>query len=444
MSDHGETVSQTFINKAKEERMLQCLVVGAGSRGSGYAAYAKLHPDKMKVVAVAEPDVKRRSHLVSSFDIPEGKAFTDWRDAAKLKKFADFVIIATLDRDHKEPAVAFARLGYDILLEKPMAVTEEECREIVRICQESQVQLVVCYVLRYTSWVKKIKEIISSGQIGDVINMRHTEPVGFWHFAHSFVRGNWRNESTSTFSLMANCCHDFDLINYWMSPRKCVSISSFGKLSHFTPKNKPAGAGDKCMDCSIESNCPYSAKRIYLDRVQNRHSEWPVSVISNVVDIENVTEALRNGPYGKCVYDTDNDVVSHQVVNFQFDDGATASLNMVAFTKRLFAREVKIYGTRGEIAFEDGWENIQVFDFLTQNTNYHNITSNHPDMMGGHGGADYHLMEAFIETLRGKDYNVVPGPEETLNSHLLVFAAEKARKENKFITKYFYWLCFQL
>ncbi|KAI8772164.1 oxidoreductase YteT [Biomphalaria glabrata] len=414
--------------------VLKCFVVGAGSRGSVYATYAKIHPQKVKVVAVAEPQEERRNRFVKAYNIQDEMVFTDWRDAAKLEKFADFVIIATLDRDHKDPAVAFAKLGYDILLEKPMAVTEEECREIVNVCKKSQVLLAVCHVLRYTPWVTKIKEIISAGHIGEIVSIRHTEPVGFWHFAHSFVRGNWRNEATSSCSLLAKSCHDVDLINYWLSPRKCVRISSFGKLTHFTKEDKPAGASSRCLECSIEPNCPYSAKKIYLDRLAKGGSGWPVSVITNVVDIENVTEALRSGPYGKCVYDTDNNVVSHQVVNFQYDDGATACFNMVAFTKRLCAREVKIYGTKGEIAFEDGWRDVQVFDFLTQETTTYDVTSDHNVSMGGHGGADFHLMEAFVGTLQGERNDIVTGPEESLNSHLLVFAAEKARKENKVVS----------
>uniref|UniRef100_A0A0B7AVT1 Gfo/Idh/MocA-like oxidoreductase N-terminal domain-containing protein n=1 Tax=Arion vulgaris TaxID=1028688 RepID=A0A0B7AVT1_9EUPU len=420
--------------KKSKDTPVTCLVVGAGSRGSGYATFAVLYPLEMKVVGVAEPSEARRNRIVKIGTVEKENVFSDWKEAAKKEKFADFVIIATIDRDHKEPAVAFARLGYNILLEKPMAVTEEDCREIVAVCKESNVRLAVCHVLRYTAWVKTIKDIIDSGAIGDVVSIRHTEPVGYWHFAHSYVRGNWRNEATSSFSLLAKSCHDIDLINYWMLPKKCVSVSSFGKLTHFTKKDKPPKATARCLDCPEEPNCPYSAKRLYLNQVKRGNTGWPVSVITDIVDIENVTEALRTGPYGKCVYDTDNDVVSHQVVNFQFDDGATACFNMVAFTKRICAREIKVYGTKGEIVFEDGWNNVTVFDFLTEITTNHNITSNHPGMMAGHGGADYHLMKSFIDTLKGIGHKVVTGPEETLNSHLLVFAAEKARLENSVVT----------
>ncbi|XP_005099970.1 putative oxidoreductase YteT [Aplysia californica] len=415
------------------EEPLTCMIVGAGSRGTAYSRYSVLFPEQLKVVGLAEPHEGRRNKLLKLGTVPPENVFTDWHDAAKREKFADFVVITTVDQDHKDPAIAFARLGYHILLEKPMAVTEADCREIVSVCNSCGVKLAVCHVLRYTPWVCKIKEIIDSGDIGEIVSIRHTEPIGYWHFAHSFVRGNWRNEATSTFSLMAKSCHDIDLINHWMSPHRCQRVSSFGKLSHFTKEDKPPGAASRCVDCPIESSCPYSAKRLYLDFVKQGHTGWPLSVLTSEVDIENVTDALRTGPYGRCVYESDNDVVSHQVVNFQYDNGATVAFNMVAFTKRLCQREVCVYGTKGQISFEDGWDSVQVFDFLTEHIKQYSIRSEHPAKMGGHGGADYHMMKCFMDSLNDIDGKVATGPEETLNSHLLVFAAEKARLENRVV-----------
>ncbi|KAK3735878.1 hypothetical protein RRG08_041067 [Elysia crispata] len=485
-----------YSNEADDACPLTCLVVGAGNRGSKYSVYATLFPSQMKVVGVAEPNQTRRDNLCKKVGtIGKEYMFSDWREAAEKKKFADFVIITTTDQHHRDPAVAFARQGYDILLEKPMAVTLEDCKEIVKVCKECNVTLAVCHVLRYTPWVTMIKDVIDSGRIGDVVNIRLTEPVGFWHFAHSYVRGNWRNTASSTSSLMAKSCHDLDLINYWMSPKRCtsvasfgnlthftkenkvgfwhfahsfvrgnwrredsstfslmskschdvdliaywmspkvcVSVSSFGKLSHFTKSNKPAQATSRCLDCPVEHECPYSAKKIYIDAYKSGNTGWPVKVITDIVDLENITEALRTGPYGKCVYDTDNDVVSHQVVNFQFDDGATANFSMVAFTKRLCAREVKVYGTKGEIVYEDGWDRMQICDFRTENTEYWPIQREFPSEMAGHGGADFQLVKTFIESLKSETKQMATGPEDTLRSHLLVFAAEKARLEKKVV-----------
>ncbi|ESO85221.1 hypothetical protein LOTGIDRAFT_130783 [Lottia gigantea] len=358
-------------NTVSKNKPLTAIVIGAGQRGKTYAGYAEHFPDKIKIVAVADPREFHANLLKTKHNIADKYVFKDWKEVIELEKFADCVIITTTDQLHKEPAVAFAKKGYHILLEKPMAVTAEDCIEIVKTVKENDVLLVVGHVLRYIMWSLKIKEIIDSGALGEIVNIQHTEPIGFWHFAHSFVRGNWHNEADSSCSLLAKCCHDIDLIYYWMGDLKCENVSSFGHLSHFTRENKPKDAAERCMDCPahVENNCAYSAKRIYLDMVKSGHTGWPVNVVSDIPDIENLTKALKTGPYGKCVYQNDNDVMSQQVVNFQFTGGATATLTMIAFTKGICARATNIYGTKGELKFDDAKSNeIHVFDFLTGQT----------------------------------------------------------------------------
>ncbi|XP_070615180.1 putative oxidoreductase YteT isoform X2 [Erythrolamprus reginae] len=348
-------------------RKITVLVIGAGNRGTTYSSYALFYPERMKVIGVADPQQPVRQKLQDAHQIPEENVFDDWVAAAEREKFADAVIIATPDRLHKAPAVAFAEKGYHILLEKPMAVTAEDCKEVVQACHSNHVILGVCHVLRYHPVTLMIKELLDAGLVGDICHIQHLGPVGFWHFAHSFVRGNWRNESESSFSLLAKSCHDIDLIRFWMGSKRCLKVSSFGRLSHFTKENKPEGAGTRCLDCSIEPHCPYSARKIYLERAEKGAFHWPVSVVcsNGGSDIETLTEALRLGPYGRCVYDCDNDVVSHQVVNMEFEGGATAAFTMVAFTEKLGVRTTTIYGTKGELSCK-GEGDVEIFDFLQQ------------------------------------------------------------------------------
>ncbi|XP_064153995.1 uncharacterized protein zgc:154075 [Anguilla rostrata] len=412
------------------------IVVGAGNRGETYAQFAIIHPHRMRVVGVADPRVFARQKLQEEHHIAEENVHDDWRSIAEREKFADAVFICTPDRLHKDPAVALAKRGYHVLLEKPMAVTAEDCREIVEACVQSHVMLTVCHVLRYDPTIHKIKELIDGGTIGDVIHIQHLEPVGFYHFAHSFVRGNWRNEKTSSFALLAKSCHDLDLIHHWAGGRRCVKVSSFGSLSHFTKENKPQGAAARCLDCPVEGACPYSACKIYLDRVRQGCVGWPVSVVcsSSVPDIESVTEALRSGPYGRCVYECDNDVCTNQVVNMEFEGGLTAAFSMVAFTEVMCQRKTTIYGSKGELHY-DG-HGIRVFDFLTQRATVHTAPSGVPGNFGmhGHGGADYHLLDTFISAVSSGDPSLIrSGPEETLSSHRLVFEAERARRENRVV-----------
>ncbi|KAL6482883.1 hypothetical protein MHYP_G00077550 [Metynnis hypsauchen] len=317
-----------------------------------------------------------------------------------------------------------------------MAVTLEDCREIAEACIQSGVILTVCHVLRYDPVISKIKTLIDSGVVGDVIHIQHFSLVGFYHFAHSFVRGNWRNEAESSFALLAKSCHDLDLIHHWAGGRRCIKVSSFGSLSHFRKENKPPGAANRCLDCSVERNCPYSAKKIYLDRVKEGWVRWPVSVIcsNSVPDIESVTEALKTGPYGRCVYECDNDVCSNQVVNMEFEGGLTASFSMVAFTEEIGQRKTSICGSRGELSYNG--KEINVFDFLTQTSTKHTAHKNIPGAfyLGPHGVADYHLVDAFISAVASEDPLLIKsGPKETLASHRLVFEAERARLENRIV-----------
>ncbi|CAG8822813.1 14740_t:CDS:2, partial [Racocetra persica] len=183
-------------------------------------------------------------------------------------KLSDAVIISTLDDLHIEPLVAFANEKYHILLEKPMAVTIDGCVEISNAIIKNEVVFAVGHVLRYTPHNVVVKEIIDAGYLGNIVNIQHMEPVGFWHFAHSYVRGNWRNEAQSSFSLMTK------------------KISSFGSLMHFNSENKPKEAGDakNCFECKIEETCPYSAKKIYIDNSFKKGvRSWPVNVVTDIV-----------------------------------------------------------------------------------------------------------------------------------------------------------------
>lgn len=402
------------------------LVVGAGSRGTTYAGFAEAYPDRARVVGVAEPRDAYRGRLVDKHAIPAERVFRDWREAAALPRFADAVIIATQDRMHVDPAVAFAELGYDVLLEKPMAPDPEGCRKIVAAAKRNSVMLGVCHVLRYTAFTRQLKQMIADGAIGDIVGIQRLEPVGFWHMAHSFVRGNWRNEAESGPMLLTKSCHDIDWIAYIMDDAPCEAVSSFGTLKHFRPAEAPEGAGDRCLNCAVEASCPYSAKRIYTEALNRGHTGWPVNVLTPTPTEASVLAALREGPYGRCVYRSDNDVVDHQVVSMQFPGGRTASFTMMAFTK-MAHRKTEIFGTHGQLTGDGRY--IHLYDFLTDATTTIDTEAAGGSALAGHGGGDFGLMDAFVRAVAEEDPDqILSGPDETLASHLLVFAAEAARK----------------
>ncbi len=404
----------------------EIIIIGGGSRGSTYATYATAHPKCATVVGVAEPRDSWRNHLVQEHEIPAENVALDWRAFLSKPKIADAVVIATQDAMHVEPAVALARMGYHILLEKPMAPEEEGCRRIAEAVQEAGIIFAVCHVLRYTAHTQQIKALISSGVIGEVISLQSLEPVGYWHQAHSFVRGNWRRSEESSSMLLAKCCHDLDWIRYIMGQR-CTAIHSFGSLKHFRREEQPEGAAARCLDCPCEPQCPYSAKKIYLTRVAKGQTGWPLDVLTADTSEAGITAALRSGPYGRCVYACDNDVVDNQVVNMQFEGGGTASLTMTAFTQADH-RQVRIFGTRGELV--SNGRTIRHFDFLTDTWSEIATPVADSSRLGGHGGGDYALMRAFVEAVRHNDPSLVlSGAAESLETHAMVFAAERSRRE---------------
>jgi len=417
---------------------VKLLVVGAGARGWGYSTYATQYPDKAKVVGVAEPREFYRNRMATTHKIPEENIFRSWEEAARLPRFADAVLICTQDSMHTAPAMAFARKKYHILLEKPMAPTEPECRRIIETVKANKVILGVGHVLRYTKAVQNIKHLLAAGAIGEIVSLQDLECVHYWHQAHSYVRGNWRNEKESSFMLLAKSCHYLDLISYYMDA-PCVQVSSFGNLKHFRKENKPRGAAARCLDCprAVEAQCPYSAKRFYLERLKLGNPGWPVNVLDPEVNVKTITQALRDGPYGRCVYACDNDVVDHQVVNLEFANGATAVHTMTAFTPEGdIGPKLRIFGTRGVLCLNGA--QIQVFDFLTNTSKTYDSANFIADAVkgaaGGHGGGDGGMITQFVKAVHcGDQQKLLTGPDETLESHRIVFAAERSRRTGRIV-----------
>jgi predicted dehydrogenase len=366
--------------------------------------------------------------------------FNTWKDLhaasaetikAVGKRLADAVVIAVQDHMHVEVALAFAEQGYHILCEKPMATTLEDCIRIEEAITDAGIIFGMGHVLRYSPYSQEISNIVQSGALGQLINLVQVEPVGYYHFAHSYVRGNWGSEKESSFSLMTKSCHDIDIICHWMGPSPPIKVSSFGSLKHFNHNSKPIEAGEatRCFDCAIERDCPYSAKRIYLDPVSRGNTRWPVStIVDGIPDIENVTAALREGPYGQCVYESKNDVCDNQVVNLEFENGCTASFTMVAFTSTICERQLRMHFTHGEIIGD--MNSYTVADFRTNKTK-----TCHPIQEGGsHGGGDIGLIRTFVEAVRtGNQKLLDTDVGEVLKSHMTVFAAEASRKQEKVI-----------
>jgi predicted dehydrogenase len=408
-------------------KKITACMVGAGSRGMDvYGKYALDNPDEIEFVAVAEPIDAKRHRFQKEHNIKENLCFKSWDELLAEPKLADTIFICTVDQMHYEPTLLSLEKGYHVLLEKPMSNIPEECIEIDKAVEKSGKTLTVCHVLRYTKFFSTIKKLLDEGGIGKLVAVQYNENVGYWHHAHSFVRGNFRNSDTSSPMILAKSCHDMDMLS-WLVGSECRKISSFGSLSHFKKENAPEGAPKRCLEgCPIEEECPYNASKIYLtDNV-----EWPTSMISTKTDIESRRKALMEGDYGRCVYHCDNNVVDNQAVNIEFKNGVMASFVMCAFTENN-TRTLKLMGTTGEIRAHMEKGEICVYSFDSPEVEKIVLGKS----KNAHGGGDEGLMKDFVRSIQadGK-IKAITSAHESLQSHLMAFMAEQSRKTTSIVT----------
>ena len=392
-------------------KRFKAIILGAGYRGRAYAEYAAEHPDQLEIVGVADP--------VQAEVIPAKKYWRDWRDCLEERPEADIVMITMPDSLHHDPAIMALNAGYHLLLEKPISPTENECREVIDCALKAKRLVIIGHVLRYTAYFAHIKALIDSGELGEVVSIAHQESAGFWKVAHSYVRGNWANSKKSSPIILAKCSHDFDLFVWWIG-RKCRKVSSFGSIKLFRREMMPRGAAKMCVDCPphVERNCVWSARNMYVDHDELKY------VFADHSD-EAMEKLIEETEYGKCVYQTDNDVPDHQTVTMEFEGGATVSHVMTGFTEKN-VRTTRIALTKGEIV-GDG-ENLDVcrFDGNTVKTGVP-LVYRIPNR-SRHGGGDFNLVSEMIRMLRRDDPDEIrETTEEALQSHLICFAAEKSR-----------------
>ena len=411
-------------------KKLKAIVVGAGSRGTTYSTVMSKHAEKFQIVAVAEPKKDRRDYIKDLYNLENNMCFESYEPLFELGKIADFAVIATMDKDHLKPALKAIELGYDLLLEKPIAPTAEECIEINNAANKKGVKVLICTVLRYTDIFKTLKNFIVSGKIGKVMSINHEECVGNVHQSHSFVRGNWGNSKRSSDMLLQKSCHDLDILQ-WLINKKCKSVQSFGALSYFKAENAPEGAPEYCIQgCPNGEVCPYNAAKLYFDPKWTWLRE-PAANKPNPTD-EDLLEVVTKTQYGKCVFKCDNDVVDHQTVNMLFEDDVTVTFTMNAFNKG--GRFIHIMGTLGELrAALDEDTPITYFDFVKHKTETIPLVGK-DGIAGGHGGGDTGIMldlyDYFTDNYSGVS---IPTIEESLYNHMLVFATEQARKTNTIV-----------
>ena len=407
--------------------MFQFVLIGAGQRGMIYAQYA-YESGLADIVAIAEPDDARRQAAAQKLAVKPENCFKSAEALFARGKLGDAAIIASMDRDHFSQSMRAMELGYDLLLEKPISPNPAECMLINDKAEQTGRRVVICHVLRYSPFFRQIKALIDSGEVGRVISIQHNENIGNYHMAHSFVRGNWSRSAVSSPIIMQKSCHDMDLL-VWLTGSKAKKLSSFGDLSYFKEESAPRGSAGRCLECPVAAACRFDARKMYLPIAGN----WPATVMSLDQSEAGLLAAIKDGPYGRCVYRCDNDVCDHQVVNILFENGITVSFNLSAFTNRI-ARTMKIMCEDGEIRVNEYENRIEVIRFGSNANAPEEIrVILPPTAESGHSGGDTGLMNDFFSMLKGESKNPDTRIAGSVESHYIAGAAELARLEGRVV-----------
>ena len=405
------------------------IVIGAGARGNVYAAYSGQYPASLKIVGVSDINPVRQRQMAEQYGISEEHRFGDWSEVFRVPKFADAVIISTPDNLHYKPCMQALAMGYDVLLEKPIAQTAKECTDIARQAKKYGRIVGVCHVLRYAPYFRALKRVIDEGMVGDILSMQHLEPIRFHHMAHSYVRGNWHSSKETTPIIIAKSCHDLDIIR-WLINKPCRKVSAFGNLDYFVHANRPKEAAARCLDCPLESKCAYSALKIYVR--EHRYLYVFDSLPSDHAGKDaKITEYLRTTDYGRCVFDMDNDQCDHYICNLEFDDHVTASLQMEALTSS-GGRKTRIMGTKADIVGD--MESFTLTDFLTGRKYIWDEDISKLPGYEGHAGGDWGIMKDWVLAVANHDENYLTSTIDVcVESHVMGFRAEQARLKNKIV-----------
>ena len=406
-------------------------ICGCGSRGlEAYAPYQELHPERMRIVAGADSRPERLAMLRERYGLAEDRCFASDEELLAQPRLADAMIIATQDRQHVPAALAALDKGYHLLLEKPISPDLDQCRQLVEKARETGRMVVVCHVLRYTKFYGTLEAMLRRGEIGKIETIDAVEHVAYWHQAHSFVRGNWRRSDETSPMILAKSCHDMDILR-WLAGERCLKVQSFGSLDYFRPDRAPAGAAERCLDgCACKAACPYDAEKIYLTAphsgLRTKGPGWPCNVLCDEPTEERIYEALRTGPYGRCVFHCDNDVVDHQTVNLEFANNIHATFTMTAFTDTC-RRTIHVTGTLGEIIGDMEAQTLRLRRF-GQPEEVIDLRTGDGEF-AGHGGGDMGLIADFCALLSGEKAESLTDVSVSVESHARALAAEQSRLE---------------
>ena len=403
------------------------VIAGAGGRGRlTYAPYSKKFPEEMKLVAAADRIPERLKEMRQEYGLQEEHCFSTVEEMFEQPRLADMAFICTQDAEHVRHACMALEKGYDLLLEKPISADAAECARLLKKAEKLGRSVTVCHVLRYAPFYQKLKKLLREGAVGQIVSVQASENVGYWHQAHSFVRGNWRKGGETSPMILAKCCHDMDLL-VWLTDSRCKRVSSMGDRSWFREENAPEGAPRYCLEgCPAKAGCPYDAEKIYVtDAVTGYDTNgagWLQKAVMANPDREGLLKILRTSPYGRCVYRCDNDVVDNQSVIMEMENSVTVSFHMCGLNRNNH-RTIHIMGTKGDITGNLEEETLVLHRFGGGEETFRMDVQ---ETISGHGGGDYRMLHDLFEA-RSRGRAALTSLRQSVESHYMALAAEESR-----------------
>ena len=416
-------------------RVVKVACVGAGNRGIIYSGFALKNPDRMKVVAVVDPNPLHRTEFAKAHSIPEEMRFASVEDFVTAHPDCDLVINATIDNLHCKVSTPLLLAGYDVLMEKPITADVNELLAVRDTAVRCGRSLFVCHVLRYTPFYRGIKERILAGEIGKITSINMAEHVGVSHYIESFVVGKWRSEAESGSSfLLAKSCHDLDMLCWLNNETEPTKVASFASREIFVPENAPEGHTETCHTCPHENTCKYSITNLF----KGKSGTWkriihdidkPVSEITQ----EDVNEQLKRSTYGRCVYEG-QDLVDRQNIIVNFANGSVGTFALIGAAAK-GERYIHIVGEDGEIFGRHSEGNFTVRKYDFEKKSYtEEVVDTSAVANDEHLGGDTGMMTDLTSYVLGDTSSIsITGINDSVNGHLCVYAAEKARKSDTVI-----------
>ncbi|HSJ09199.1 MAG TPA: Gfo/Idh/MocA family oxidoreductase [Longimicrobiales bacterium] len=407
--------------------MLRAVIIGAGARGNQvFAEMMRTRDVGWQVSAVVEPDELRRESFARRHGVRDEHAFATLDKLLAGPRCGDVAFICTPDVTHYTICAAVSRAGYDVLLEKPIATSLPDCLALLDVQQTWNNRIFVAHVLRYSPFFRTLKELVSSRRYGLVRNIRLTENIGHWHFAHSYVRGSWRRRDESAPIVLTKSSHDLDIIAWLMEQDRPVFVSSFGTLEYFTPQNAPAEAAERCVDCPLQHTCRYSATAFYL----HERGGWPYDVVASAeAGLAARRQALETGRYGRCVWKSDNDVCDNQTVTVQFESGIHATFGLYALSAEN-TRRITVLLDDAEVTGDLLHGRLTVTPLSGRVGEAAPEEIPVPGSDDYHGGGDLALLRTLREhLLTGAHRHVMSSLESSIASHVLAFLADESRRK---------------